>query len=117
MFFDHVLQDGGHEQGVTAGAPVDQIGKLGRKIVVRELRGNVFGNVRLFQALQADFMTQTVDDQILLESFQWTAGEDDIGGTISGKEQQSGGAAAARQSRNQIQRGRVDPVQVFQNDD
>src|SRR6267143_2079107 len=53
----HILENGHHEQSVAAGVVVDQLGKSRRKVPLKELDGQVFGDIGLFKPFKRNFVT------------------------------------------------------------
>jgi hypothetical protein len=110
----HVLQGGHHEQGIAFRVPVHEGGQAGRRVAGRWLDRQILLHFRLAQRDQGDFATQAVDQQIRYESLQGMAGRFRMQRAAGRKQHQFRGGPAARQRRDEVHRGVIDPVQVFE---
>src|SRR6476660_7978722 len=100
----HVLEDGHHKESVAAGMTVEQCRKAGGKAPSFELEGQVFCDVRLLKAFKANFVTQVVDYELLLQCFKRALRNDHISGTVGSQRQQFRRSTTASQGGNEIER-------------
>ncbi len=109
-----VIDHRGHEQRIAVGVPVDQRGESRRKLAGRESGRDIRRHVGFLQPFEHHFMTQTVQQQILLQRFQRTVGEDQFRRPQRAEHEQARGLAPPRDRRNHVQRRVIDPVQIFE---
>ena len=86
----------GHEQRIAVGVPVDQLGESRRKLARRESGRDIRRHVRFLQPFEHHFMTQTVQQQILLQRFERAVGEDQFRRPQRAEHEQARGLAPPR---------------------
>src|SRR5260370_559113 len=74
-------------------------------------------HVIFLQALESNFVAQIVNEQILLKCLQRTLRNDDICRSVGPDNYELRRPTAACQRRDEIERGGIDPVKVFQDED
>jgi len=111
-----MVRDAGEEEWIAVAAPVREWGERGRDLL-SEARTECCPHVVLVEELERQLGPVAVQLQIELERAQRVLVQDHLGRTVGRQQQQAGRLTPPRQRRDQIERRRVAPVQILEDQD
>ena len=113
---DEVVDRGHDEQRIAVGVAMEHDGQIRREPVLRKAMREVLAHRRHAQVLQRHLRALPVHLELLLHGMQRMGDGGQLGGTVRAHHEQARGLAPAGQARQEIDGGRVAPVQVFEHD-
>src|SRR5262245_46037803 len=92
----------------------NQTGKPVWHLAIREPGGEVFGDFALAKPFEGHLGAHLTDEKILLEGLQRVVGEHHVARSVIPEKKELGRFTATGQRRNDVERGMIRPVEVFQ---
>src|SRR5215510_13353135 len=93
---------------------LNQTGEPAWQFAIREPGGKIFGNFALAEPFERHLVTELMKEKFLLEGPERTVGAHHHARSVSPEKKQPGRFTATGQRRNDVERGMIRPMEIFQ---
>src|SRR3984957_15538042 len=115
--FDHVVECSHHEHRIALRMTVNETSQAAGQICSGGIGCKICGHLVFTKGLSGNFIAQLMNQQILLERIYGMARKNNVNWTVRADQHQSRRGMATCKGGDQIHRGMVHPVKIFENEE